>query len=302
MKTIQRFACLFVMCSAVFLAGCDTGNIQIDNLTPTTLSENPSNIYTISVRIAPRTAHVIRDSVRPHIVIDGETHPMRASGLRADQFEFEHRLPGDRQDARYFFLVNYQIENHGIIMDRESFSAIQNLRLTNRYPYSLEVTRAPVGAEVGVIGRGFTRGDTITVGGATAPTSWRSSNSIRFHVPPLRTGENYLVQLVSPGAPPLNVGTLHVDAGFIRVAPSSLDIRGGERAVLVFSISTPAPAGGLVIDVTTDVPDSVIMPEVVIAEGERSVSITVEGGQPGSGEVFVEMPGYESVRVPVRVR
>ena len=62
-----------------------------------------------------------------------------------------------------------------------------------------------------------------------------------------------------------------------------------------------APAGGLLLDITTDIPESVIMPEAVVPPGQNSLSITVEGGKPGSGSLFLKGYGSGEVSVPVTV-
>ena len=41
-------------------------------------------------------------------------------------------------------------------------------------------------------------------------------------------------------------------------------------------MDNPAPMGGLYINVTTDIPSSVIMPEVIIPETARTVNIAVQ--------------------------
>ena len=43
------------------------------------------------------------------------------------------------------------------------------------------------------------------------------------------------------------------------------------------------------------------MPEAVIAEGDRTVNIPVEGGIAGEGKLIISAPGYESVEVSVRI-
>lgn len=302
MKTKRSLLALPIVSLLILLTGCNFGDVRIDNLTPAALSENPSNIYNLVARVTPNTAGVIPESIRPHVVIDGEIHPMTPSYLHPDIFEFEYRLPADRIDAKYYFLVKYNIETRsGFIKQREEFTDIQQFKLTNRYPFTLEVTRAPVGARVGVVGRGFKQGDTIMVGGNPAVTNFHSSNSINFYVPSLDPGRSYPVTLID-GDSALTVGSLRVDSAHINVAPSSLSLRRGHRSVLVFSIQSPAPAGGLFVPVTTDIPSSVIMPEVVIPSGQRSVSIQVEGGESGRGHLFVELEGFDRLRVPVEVR
>jgi hypothetical protein len=43
------------------------------------------------------------------------------------------------------------------------------------------------------------------------------------------------------------------------------------------------------------------MPEVVIAQGQTSATITVEGGKPGTGSLFLKGFGSGEVNVPVSV-
>lgn len=97
------------------------------------------------------------------------------------------------------------------------------------------------------------------------------------------------------------VGSFRIDQSALRVAPGSLALVPGESAVLVFSVPFAAPEGGLPIPVSTDIPESIIMPEVVIPAGSRSVSVPVEGGQPGEGGLFTEAAGMTPVTIPVTV-
>lgn len=292
---------LLTLAASLFLSGCDYGDVEINNLTPATLAENHSNVYTITTSVTPRTAGTIRESIRANIVIDGETFPMKPSALSRDLFEFEYHLPAGRQDANYYFLIDYKVDVNGFVKEREAFSEIQSFKLANRYAYSLDVTRAPVGAKVGIVGRGFNRDDTVTIGGIKAATAFDSTNSLFFHVPSLQSGQSYMVE-ISDGTSKLNVGTLRVDSGTISVTPSSLTLNEEDRAMLVFSVNATAPEGGLYLDVTTDIPESIIMPEVIIPAGARSVNVPVQAGPAGKGSLFVEMEGYNSVTIPVTVR
>jgi len=295
------FLPLVALLVSLLVSGCDYGDVKITNLTPETLAENHSNVYTLSVSVKPKTKDVINESIRANIVIDGETFPMVQSPVSPDLFEFEYHLPAGRQDASYYFLADYQVEKRDFIKNREAFSDIHSFKLVNRYAFSLDVTRAPVGARVGVVGRGFKRNDRIMIGDMEAPTTYSSANSISFNVPPIEPGANYLVQLTD-GESLLNVGTLRVDPGRITVSPESLTLIEGERSIVVFSAQSKAPVEGLYINVETDIPDSIIMPEVVIPGGARSVNVPIQGGVTGRGSLFIEMNGYEPVRVPVTVR
>jgi hypothetical protein len=57
----------------------------------------------------------------------------------------------------------------------------------------------------------------------------------------------------------------------------------------------------LLVNVTTDVPHSVIMPEVIIPAGQNSVSVSIQGGEPASGSLFVGAAGKGEITVPVSV-
>ena len=81
----------------------------------------------------------------------------------------------------------------------------------------------------------------------------------------------------------------------------ALNLRTGQRESLTFTIPNAAPAGGTLLDVTTDIPDSIIMPEVIVPQGQSSVTVTVEGGKPGSGSLYLKGFGTGEVTVPVTV-
>ncbi|RME67067.1 MAG: cell surface protein [Verrucomicrobia bacterium] len=283
--------------AALFLTGCD---VKIINRTPATFSENPSQVYTFTAEVKPRGGVVNRDSIQPSIVIDGQVFPMKPSPAGGDLWEFDYHLPPGRTEGAYYFIATYQTTSDGRTNNREAYTELYRFSVVNRYGLSLDASRAPVGAQVTVLGRGFTPQDVVYVGDQPAQTIFRSSNSLSFVVPPLPAGRNYPVTVGEPGSG-ISVGTIRVDQGALTVAPSSLNLATGERRLLVFTIPTEAPAGGLVLDVTTDIPASVIMPEVVVPEGARSVNVAVQGGEPGSGSLFVTAPGFGEITVPVTV-
>jgi hypothetical protein len=98
----------------------------------------------------------------------------------------------------------------------------------------------------------------------------------------------------------LDVGTFRVDAISFQVSPAALTLRQGEQQALTFTIPSPAPAGGMLIDVRTDMPESVIMPEVMVPANATSVTIPVQGGKPGTGSLFfTSSAGESSVAVTV---
>jgi hypothetical protein len=282
----------------LFFTGCE--EVKINDLTPSSLAENPSQIYTVSARVSPKTSAVVPGSLVARLIIDGKNFEMQPSSLGQDIYEYDFPLPPGRSQIAYYFLVTYQIENNGVVASREAYTGVRTLGVVGRYVLSLEVNRAPVGAKVSILGRGFTPNDVVFLDDSPARTVFESPNSLGFFVPPVAPNKTYRVSL--GGATGSPVGTFRVDGGSVSVSPGSLTLRPRETRSLTFTIPNVAPAGGLLLDVTTDVPESVIMPEVIIPAGQTTVTINVQGGRPGSGSLFLKGYGEGEVTVPVTVK
>jgi hypothetical protein len=282
--------------SFALLAGCET--VTLTDLTPKSMAENPSHIYTFSLRVTPRTNTV--SGIAPNIVIDGQNHKMNPSPLGGGLYEFEYQLPAGRDRVAYYYLVNYNVEGNQVITPKEAYTNVETAQIVRRYVLSLEVNRGPVGARIAVVGRGFTPQDGIFFDGQSVRTNFESANSLSFFVPPLEPNRNYQVTL-SSAAGNSPIGTFRIDPTNVRVSPSALTLRTGERQNLTFELANPAPRGGTLLDVQTDIPESVIMPEVIVPEGQTYVSVTVEGGKTGNGSLFLKGFGSGEVTVPVTV-
>jgi len=280
------------------LPGCQS--VTLTNLTPPALDENPSQIYTFTLRVTPHTNTVLSSSIAPHIVLDGKPYDLRKSALGEGLWEFEYQLPPGREEVPYYFLVNYSVEANGGQLPQESYTELQHAAIVRRKVLSLDAIRGPVGARIPVVGRGFTPSDVILVNGTPVRTQFESSSSLSFYVPALEPNHNYAVTLQSPaGNSP--VGTFHIDSSNVTITPSSLNLRTGSRESITFTLPNPAPAGGTLLDVTTDIPDSVIMPEVLVPQGQSSVTVAIEGAKPGTGSLFLKGYGAGEVNVPVTV-
>lgn len=221
-------------------------------------------------------------------------------------YDFDYKMPRDQREANYYFVLDYQVEHDKATRDRKKVSDLQHLKVTNRYVISLESDRAPVGASIPVVGRGFTRFDKILVGNQEADTTFHSANSLSFTVPALEAGENYMVELESTNGN-IPIGNFHVDPSQVRIvskdmAPNGkLTIKENERTQLIFTIDNDAPSQGLLVEVTTDVPDSIIMPEVNIPAGARTVNIPLQGGEMGTGNLFVNAAGFDETVIPITI-
>ncbi len=292
------------------LSGCE---FKLTNLTPDTLPENPSQIYTLSLRVVQRATAIVPGSVEGHVIIDGENHPLKRSTLADDIWEYEYSLPAGREEVAYYFLITYKVEASGRQLDREAYTDVQHVRIARRNVVAITANRGPIGSRIGVLGRGFTGQDRVFLDGTEARTTFESSNSLSFIVPAVQANQNYRVSVNGPsGNNP--IGTFRVDpgapgagaaapggGGSVQVSPSSLNLRTGQRAMLTVTIPFAAPAGGLLLQDSTDVQQSVIMPEVIVPGGQNSVRVQVEGGTPGSGSIFLKSVDGSEIAIPITV-
>lgn len=308
-RTIAVIACSAA--TLTFHAGCNTNttqlkrvlteNLVITNATPPTLPENPSGLYTFTVSIRTFTTAIVKESLRVSITIDGQTFPMRPSPLGGNLWEYDHAIAHGRSEAAYYVTADYDIAiREGRKVAREAYTELFKVAIANKYALALESIRGPVGSQIAVIGRGFQNGDTVHVGDAAAETRFLSANSLQFTVPALSADQIYPVKVVS-GAKEFALGHFRIDKAQLSVAPSSITLRKGERRQVSFQLPTAATGAGLIINVTTDIPASIVMPEVVVPNGATSTTVTLIGGQPGTGSVFVEAPGFDAVTIPVTV-
>jgi hypothetical protein len=287
---------LATLAGLALLAGCE--NVTLTNLTPASMPENPSHIYTFTLRVTPRSNTVT--GITPRIIVDGQSYPMKPSPLGQGLYDFEYQPTGARDQIAYYYLVNYNVEGNNVSTPQETYTSVEKVQLARRYVLSLEVNRGPVGARISVLGRGFTPQDTLTFSGTPVRTQFESPTSLSFFVPPLEPNRNYQVAL-SSGAGDSPVGTFRIDPSTVIVTPTTLMLRSGERQMLTFTLPNAAPPGGTLLDVQTDVPESVIMPEVVVPQGQTFASVTVEGGKPGNGNLFLKGYGSGEVTIPVTV-
>ena len=296
MKTYLYTFSLFVTV-ALSLTGCRS---TITNLTSEEVPQNPSGIYALRMKPDIPQEKAVPGSYRAEVVIDGQAHLMEREAPEGNIYVYDYVIPQGRSQAKYYYQVNYQVILNQSIQDRQLKSELYRLDLINRYVISLESDRGPVGSRISAVGRGFTRSDKVNIGGVPAQTEYVSPHTLTFIVPPLPAGQVYDVVLTSSiGA--ITMGKFRVDQSSLQVTPTEVKIATGEVVLLVFGVPYPASEGGIPVEVTTDIPDSVIMSEVVIPAGARTVSVPLEGGLPGEGKLYVEAPGFSTETVSVVV-
>src|SRR5258708_4727531 len=139
-------AWLTALVGLALLAGCET--VTLTNLTAPSMPENPSQIYTFSLRVTPRTSSVQTSSVAPHVVIDGQNYPMKKAPLGEGIYDFEYQLGAGRDEVAYYFLVSYSVESNSGLTTGEAYTEVTHAKIVHRYVLSLEVNRGPVGARI----------------------------------------------------------------------------------------------------------------------------------------------------------
>jgi hypothetical protein len=305
MKKAQiRFRVLLVAVAMLFVAGCQS--TMFTNFVDEEVPQNASNIYTFSFAADIPFGNLVDDSLVAKIAIGGEEYVMTPSPENPRIFTFDYKMPAGVTEVRYFYILEYDYINNGSKGTSVRYSTRENYgrpfvaRLINRYPIQLISTRGHVSDRIAVVGTGFSQLDTVVVGGVAAETIFHSPQSLDFVVPSLNPGQSYNVVLQTSTAD-LSLGTFRVDAGDLMVDPASIRVASGDVTQILFRIQGIAPRGGIPVEVTTDVPASVILPEVVIPEGYRSTTVTFEGGEPGKGTLYIEVPGYGSQSVPVTI-
>ncbi len=293
-KSILLAACLS------FMTSCKQPSFI--NLTSKNLSQNPSGIYTLQTELDIQDRNVAQESIEVFAIVGGDTIPMVKDPVNPFLWSCDYKLPQGFDEATYYYSAKYSIQRGGReLRPREVKSELLVFRLENRYVGNLASYRGPVGVEIAVQGRGFTKYDSITFGEKKATTRFLSENELRFTVPALTSGIDYPVQLIGGPHGALDIGNFRIDESVLGVVPSSLEIKSGDSATLLFKIDFEAPDEGLPIDVRTDISQSVIMPVAIITKGNKTVNIPIRGGEPGEGKLVVTAPGYQPVEVPIRV-
>src|SRR5271168_5654771 len=106
------------------LCGCTT--VKLTNLTPSSLPENPSGIYTFTLRVVPQSGAVSEASISPHIVVGAESHDMVKSDVSPQIFEFDYKLPAFQSDIGYYYVVDYSAQNAGSQSPMQAYTPIEH--------------------------------------------------------------------------------------------------------------------------------------------------------------------------------
>lgn len=301
MKIVKNFKLAFAAFALLALTACSS----ITNLSPTQVPQNPSNVYTLTMSAYINDGSILPGSIEPVIVIDEQEHLMRevTSRERERIYEFEYAMPAGRTSAKYYYVVRYKSDTGagGIVLREITSPTVYELKPASRYVLNMQFDRGPIGTEVTVLGRGFNSQDKVKFGNVYADVAYVGRDSIRFIVPPLEAGKTYDVQVES-GSGISWIGQFKIDPSEITSSYDRLEIAGGDTVQVIFDIGFLAPEGGYAIDVQTNIPSSVVMPEVVVKPGESRAIVPVKGASAGEGKLFVNALGFREKVIPVVVK
>ncbi|MDR0428666.1 MAG: IPT/TIG domain-containing protein [Puniceicoccales bacterium] len=276
------------------MAGCT--HVSIRNVTPQVMATNISRVYPLTMNFAARDGKVNTESIRAHVIIDGHSRKMRSVGH--NRYVYEYRMTSDNPKVIYSFSVDYSRRCGGKLCFFNEKSPDFELILTGHYAMGLDSQRGIPGAPITIIGRGFQKSDTVYVGDSVAETQFLSPTAIQFRIPQLPSGKHYNVELANPNGT-LPAGKIFVDKGNISTNPKAIEIKCGESTILQITISAPAPSGGLEIDVTTNIPDAIVVPDVHIRQGKVTTSLKIEGAEVAHGMLFLSGKEYAETAIPL---
>ena len=299
MKAKRIFLSSFLALS-FYLTGC---GVKMVNTTPAIAPASPTGTYTLSAQAQVKKKTVLPDSLEAFVVIDGEKYPMATNAPASGFFEYNYQAPSEKELTRFYYVLNFVEQKDGEApVSVQIISDLYQVQLPNPITLSINKTRAASGTRVTILGERFSSEDLIFVDGTAAETIFVSPTKLQFVVPEAKPGFGYTIEVRSTTRAQI-AGYLRIDpASPLSVLPNKLTLASGQRQALAFALDTPAPYEGLYINVTTDIPDSIIMPEVLIPEGARTVSATIEGNKVGSGHLFINAKDLPELVIPITIR
>ena len=277
--------------------------MEIANRTPPEFSPSPTGTYTLKAEVTVSQRSVVQNSLEAFVVIDGEQHPMSQKLTDGYIFEYDYRPPSKKLLVNFYYILNYFVtkKSEAPVLE-QIISDLYQARLPNSMSLQMDKDRAAVDTEVSIYGEQFTREDRILIDGTPCETIFISSGELKFIVPEIKPSFGYVVEVFTPKGM-LNAGTLRVDdAHPLKILPKELALKAGQPQALVFMLNDPAPYGGLYVTATTDIPDSIYMPKILIPERTRTVSVIIEGKHIGNGNLFFKAGDLPEIVVPVTIR
>lgn len=296
MRPLTFFTKILAGCIFIGLTGCQTS--VICNKTPAQLPQNNSELYTIAMEITPNGQNIVQDSCSAKIAIDGEIYDMNRANY--NEFTFNYRRPLDHHRVCYYYDVSYVVRGENGQKSKNERSPLYQLTVANRYAIGFESNRGVPSNEVILLGRGFVKEDYIEIGGTACQTRFISPNALSFTVPMLEKFGKFDAVLVSDNGN-IGLGEFCIDPLGFHVNVDKIQLHEGEKMAIIVQSDIVAPSKGITIEVTTDIPDSIIMKDIFIPEGAKQATVVVCGKKGATGSLFLEAKGFSEVQIPVEI-
>ena len=301
MKFKNQFFVVLTFCT-MLLSGCGSLQSKTRNLTSQNVAQNLSNRYRISVYFDTRDGRIIRDSIKPQIVIDGKVFTMNIDKENNDVFFYDYEISNGRTKAKYYFQIDYDYANGNAIRHKIFQSKLFEFNLINRYSIELECERGVVGSKVTIFGRGFNHDDEVLFGEEVCVAEVESPNTIRFIVPNITVGKLYQVKIVGD-SDTINVGQFYVDGGKLSADLDTIEMTTDSTTIIVLSADSDALSEGIDLQLSTSIPESIkIKAFTRILPTSRNVSVVVNSTAiGGEGTISAHADGFNDVTIPVSV-
>jgi len=309
---VKRIFVVLGALAALALGGCASPSVT--NLTPSALAPNPAQTYKISARVKPSATNLIAGSQTVKIIIGGEAFVMTRVPNSDNLFEFDYKAPAGVTQFAYYFLVEYNVSDSGIVSARTDYSPLQHAVITDMGDAVATVTTSnttipwsrPADWDGNISDNAASAPSTTSSGAVTAGAFGSGPATNTVDATAVAAAAQTTAPVTADAFAPATTGnnlSITAPTSDIIVSPDNITVYSGSYIVVKFVTPHVVTGSPLLIDVTTDIPASVIMPEVHVKVGSNIASINLKGGKPGKGHLYVKAAGFaKTITVPITVK
>jgi hypothetical protein len=111
------------------LAGCAT---QITNLTPRQQTRNANNLYPVEVALTSRQQTVRWDSVKPTVIVNGQSFEMHPTLLMTNRWEGLVPAPMGTGSVKYHYRFDFNVTGFGKVSAENAVSPDYTLKILDQ--------------------------------------------------------------------------------------------------------------------------------------------------------------------------
>jgi len=128
MSNTTRF--LPLLLGSLLLGGCATSTVT--NLTPSQLPRKANGQYLFEVEWTSRQKSLVRESIKPYVVIGLSQHPMRQTPMLTNRWETLVPIPGNQDLTPYRYKFDYNYLGFGMHKSDSKMSKPYQLRIADQ--------------------------------------------------------------------------------------------------------------------------------------------------------------------------